>query len=126
MIVGIGTDIVQLARLEAAVGRHGERFLQRYLTTAERQAGTARGRGALPYYAGRWAAKEAAAKALGCGIGGDCGFHDLRVDNAPAGGPELHLHGAAADTAAARGVRRVHLSISHEADYAIAFVVLEG
>lgn len=124
MIVGIGTDLVALDRIRRVLARHGEAFLARTLTPAEQALARDR-RDPVPFVAGRWAAKEAVAKALGTGFGRECGLLDLEVLNDPAGRPVLALHGAAAATAARRGIVRVHLSLSHEQSHAVAFAVAE-
>lgn len=121
MIVGIGTDIVEIDRLSSALGRLSERVftaaeLNRAATTVHR----------LEYLAGRWAAKEALAKALGCGFGSKCSWLDIEITNDPAGKPQMILSGVTRATFEALGGRKVHLSISHEKNYATAMVVLEG
>ena len=85
----------------------------------------ARRKHAATYYAGRWAAKEAAAKALGCGIGEHCAFTELVIENTPSGAPRLKLEGKAAEFAARRGGGTFHLSLSHETAYATAVVIWE-
>ena len=123
MIVGMGTDIVELARLDAAIKRGGEVFLRRFCTDAE-----LRGSGEkLEYYAGRWAAKEATAKALGCGIGARCAFTDIEVVNNIDGAPVLTCRAPAALELAKRHPHLTwHISISHERAYAVAVVMIES
>lgn len=121
MVTGIGSDITSCARIRAAAEKHGQAFLDHLLTPREQ----AESRGAVSYYAGRWAAKEALSKALGCGIGADCAFTDIEILNNAAGRPEAVLSGAARKTADRAGAARIHLTISHERDYAIAMAVLE-
>lgn len=125
MIVGIGTDIVKCERIAAAYRRHGERFVCKLLCDEERVAFAG---AALPvaFLAKRFAAKEAAAKALGVGIGGRAPLHGMVVRNNEDGAPSLVFSGAAAATARDHGVVRVHLSLADEDDCALAFVVLEG
>lgn len=120
MIIGMGTDIVELARLEAAIKRGGDAFLQRIYTAAELEEGQNR----LEYLGGRWAAKEAAAKALGCGIGAGCAFTDVAVTNSPSGAPKLDCTAPAAALKKNGGLRW-HVSISHERAYAVATVIVE-
>lgn len=128
-----GIDIVEVARVRAAAERWGARFLGRVFTAGElADCGAA---GPAPRYeslAARWAAKEAAAKALGVGLSGlGAGapaagllhFHEIEVARAPDGRPELRLHGGAAAAAAARGVAQLALSLSHTAEHAVASVV---
>ena len=123
MIIGIGTDIVELDRLKAAVARNGEAFLQRVYTAAE----LAEAKDRLEYLGGRWAAKEAAAKALGCGIGGGCLFTDIEVADNAAGAPTITCRAPAAVRLAERcGNLRWHVSISHERAYAVATVIIEN
>lgn len=136
-LVGIGTDLVAIDRLGRMHRAHGERLAVRLLASSElagyRQAAagvreSVRDRDTSPaaaFLARRFAAKEAAAKALGCGIGAGAGFHDLIVGHTPAGAPRLEFSGAARTTAARLGVTTTHLSISDEQGYALAFVVLE-
>lgn len=128
-----GVDIVEIGRIEQAVTRWGERFLSRVFTPGERRDSGERMRS----LAARWAAKEAAAKALGIGLQGfgaaatvgagkAVRWLDLEVQRALTGQPTLILHGGAAERAAALGWRSVALSLSHGHDYAIALVVAEG
>lgn len=121
MIAGLGNDITECARIEQALEKHGELFLDHLLTGREKTES----RNRLSYYAGRWAAKEALAKALGCGIGEKCAFTDIEILDNEAGKPEVHLSGAAEITAKQLKAGRIHLSISHEKDYAVATAVLE-
>lgn len=125
MIVGIGTDLCEPARIAAVLARHGERFRARVLRPAERRAfadATAEAR----WLAKRYAAKEAVAKAFGCGIGAQLSFQDIEVARLSSGAPQLRLHGRGQVLAAARGVTGLHLSLSDERGLALAFVVLEG
>ena len=77
------------------------------------------------FYAGRWAAKEAASKALGCGIGSECAFNEIEVVDSPIGVPSLVFSGSAARTAAALGAKNIRVSITHEREYAAAVVIIE-
>ncbi len=124
MIVGIGIDVASITRMDRALERYGERFWERILTPRERHdlARRTADRGAA--LAGRFAAKEAASKALGAPR--DVFWHDLEVRRGELGAPSLHLAGPAAAHAAQLGVRRCHLSITHDAGVAAAVVVLEG
>ena len=121
MLAGIGNDITECARIQQAIERHGDSFLNHFLTDREQ----AESGGKLSYYAGRWAAKEAVSKALGCGIGEHCAFTDIEILNNPAGKPEAVLSGAAEKTARSLNTVRIHISISHERQYAAAVAVLE-
>ena len=123
-VLAIGTDLVETARIRDILQRRGRRLAERVLCPAEREGWDARGGGAA-LLARRFAAKEAAAKALGTGIAQGIRFVDLEVVNEAGGRPVLRFHGAAADACRALGVARAHLSISDERGYALAMVVLE-
>ncbi|MFO7857923.1 MAG: holo-ACP synthase [Ectothiorhodospiraceae bacterium] len=124
-VVGIGTDLVSIPRIAAVVERHGERFAAHVLTDGEiaewRSHGNPTG-----FLAKRWAVKEAAAKALGTGIGAAVGFRDLVTTRTDAGAPELDVVGRGATTARILGVERWHVSTSDDGAYALAFVLAEG
>jgi holo-[acyl-carrier protein] synthase len=125
MISGLGTDIVQVLRIREMIERYGESFLEKVFADDERREAQRR-RDPAQYYAGRWALKEAMSKALGCGIGEKCGWKDVSTCNLESGRPEAVLSGLALETASAMGVTRVHISISHEQEYACATVILEN
>jgi holo-[acyl-carrier protein] synthase len=125
VIVGLGTDLVAVDRIRRALGRHGERFLERVLTAGERAVCQQRPDPAL-FVASRFAAKEAGAKALGTGFQDGVRLTDLEVVRPRGQAPQLHLHGPAARYAATLGVVRQHLSLSDEGGFALATVVLEG
>ncbi|OGV48094.1 MAG: holo-[acyl-carrier-protein] synthase [Lentisphaerae bacterium GWF2_52_8] len=125
MILGIGTDIVEIERFRRLIERHGDLFLSRIFSEEERSEAASR-RDPAPYFAGRWAAKEAFSKALGCGIGAKCAWLELMVCNNASGKPEMKCQGQAAKTGTALGLRSIHLSISHEKNSACAMVVLES
>jgi len=124
-VLGIGTDLVAVPRMVALHTRHGERLAARLLAPAEHAAYRAAAEPAA-LLARRFAVKEAAAKALGTGIGAHAAFSDIELAHDPTGAPQLRLHGAAARRAEALGVRHTHISLSDEHDYALAFVILEG
>ena len=124
MIKGLGIDIVETARIRQVIERHGEQFLNRVYTPAEQAVGKIRA-SAQHFYAGRWAAKEAAAKALGCGIGSECAFNEIEIVDSEIGVPSLVFSGSAARTAAAIGAKNVRVSITHEREYAAAVVIIE-
>lgn len=126
MIVGTGIDVCEIGRLQQAVERYGDRFLQRIFTTAELAYCQGKQRTAVESLAARFAAKEAAAKALGTGIANGIGWQDIEVTRQPDGSPALLLHGRAGERAAALRVAAAHLSLSHGRAVAIASVVLEG
>jgi len=131
-IAGIGHDLVSVARLERVLqGRHGQKFLERVLTPREREYARERfgekktGRWA-EFAAGRFAAKEAVVKALGCGIGEGAGFHDLEIMPDGAGRPLCALSDRSERRLglAPEGYR-IHLTITHAGEYASAFAVVE-
>lgn len=124
MIVGIGTDLVRIERVRKVMARHRQRFIQRILTANEQKICGLKNDQAY-YLAKRFAAKEAASKALGTGIG-KVSWHDFEVRNNREGAPQLLLHGAAAERLRALGGSRVWLSLADEHDFVTAFVVLEG
>lgn len=125
MIVGVGVDMVEVARLEAALGAWGARLERRLFTPAEVTYCRAQRR-AGPAFAARFAAKEALAKALGTGLAHGVRWVDVEVRRDGQGRPVLALAGAARAEAEGRGVRAAHLSLAHDGGYAIAVVVLEG
>ena len=116
-----GVDLIEIERIHKAIDRHGDRFLTRVFTAAE----VAQSCGRIESLAGKFAAKEAAAKALGTGIWrNNIGWLDFEVRKDPeSGAPDLHLHQAAADRAARMGLDIWSLSISHDRTHAVAFVV---
>lgn len=125
MIIGVGTDLVEVRRVAAVLARHGERAHARLFTPAE-VARCGKSRAPDESFAARFAAKEAFFKAIGTGWGrGGC-WNEVEVVSGPAGAPSLRLSGTAARAAAERGVRRMHLSLTHTAELAAAYVVLEG
>ena len=124
MITGIGIDLVEIQRIRQMIKRFEQSFLDRVYTPAEqREAGYRHDPAA--YYAGRWAAKEALGKALGCGIGSRCAFTDIETTNSPTGKPVMTLSGEAAKTMAELGGKTIFISVTHEASYAIGNVIIE-
>ena len=121
MIIGIGTDIVEIARLDKSL-----ESVKKHCFSPAEIAYCDKYRESLPHYAGRWAAKEAFAKALGSGFGGACAWLDLEILNNECGKPEMHLSGTSLQTFEKLGGKTIHLSISHEKNYATAFVIIEG
>lgn len=122
-IVGMGTDIVEIVRLEQAL-RRSDKLARRVLTTPE-MAIFEQHKDPARYLAKRFAAKEAAVKALGTGIGNGVSWHHLCVENLPSGAPYLIFSGEFALRCEALGVCHSHLSISDEQHYAVATVILE-
>lgn len=123
MVRGIGIDIIEVQRIADVAERHGERFLRRIFTRLELDKTHGNPH---QYLAARFAAKEAAFKALGTGWGGGVRWVDVEIDNLPSGQPVLSLSGAARQRADAMGVDQIHLTISHTAGHAVAQVILEG
>lgn len=122
MIVGVGTDITEIVRIKKVMQKDQERFLRRIFIDSEYEIAKDKNF-SFEHIAGRWACKESVAKALGTGIGEECGFHDIEIYYTEKGAPEVRLMGAAAQTARHRDIFRVKVSISHEKNYAIAFAV---
>ncbi|HEY5380718.1 MAG TPA: holo-ACP synthase [Acidobacteriaceae bacterium] len=125
MIVGLGTDMIEIARIEQSLARFGDAFRNRVYTAGE-IAYCQRKRHAAESFAARFAAKEAAAKALGTGISRGVSWREFEVRRRPGERPEMHLSGRAAELAAALGVRHMALSLSHTRELAIAVVVAES
>lgn len=124
MIAGIGIDIVDLERMRRALARHGERFLRRVFTEGELDF-CRRRHDPVPCYAARFAAKEALFKALATGWAAGIRWHDVEVQRAEGGAPELAISGRAAEIAGGLGVRRALISLSHSEGAAVAVVILE-
>ncbi len=129
MILGVGSDITDIRRIEASLGRFGDRFVERLFTDVE-QARSDRRRDRAASYAKRFAAKEACAKALGTGMRRGVFWKDMGVVNLPSGRPTLALTGGAAErlkTLTPDGWRAsIHLTLSDEIPYAQAFVVIDA
>lgn len=124
-IIGIGTDIVEIARIEQMLERHSERFAERILHPSELERfATVVNKPA--WLAKRFATKEAFAKALGTGIGKDARFQEIETIHDTRGKPGLCLHGVTLATADALGMTSAELSIADERSYAVAFVILIG
>ncbi|MGB0215827.1 MAG: holo-ACP synthase [Alteromonas oceani] len=122
-IAGLGTDIVEIARFEMEGGSR-DRFARRVLTPDEWDIYTSHNQ-PVRYLAKRFAAKEAAVKALGTGIGRGISWQQLRVSNDEAGAPVLHYSGEFAEKCKLKGIVGAHLSLSDEQHYAVATVILE-
>lgn len=130
MILGLGTDLVNIDRIEAALERHGGRFLARSFTPAEIALADSRPAMRAATLAKRWAAKEACAKALGTGIGRGFGLIDIEVLRDDLGAPSLRLHGGAAQRLAQitppGHTSRLHLSLTDDLPWASATVIIES
>lgn len=124
MIIGIGSDIARVVRFDAAMARHGARFAKRLLGDDEQQL-FARHANPAAFLAKRFAGKEAFVKALGLGFRRGIEWGDIQVLNDALGKPVLRLSGKAADQARLAGVKSSHVTLSDEAEYAVAFVILE-
>ncbi len=124
MIIGVGTDIVEIKRIRRSIELL-PRFVCRILTAFELSAAAEKGENFHIFLAGRWAAKEAISKALGCGIGAKCSWQDIEILNDASGRPQVRFSGAAAATFGELGGKNIHLSISHEHSYACAVAILE-
>ena len=124
MIVGSGIDLVEIERIQHSVDRYGKRFLDRLYTKSEQEY-CLRKHNAAESLAARFAAKEAAAKALGTGISRGVTWLEIEVTRAPGGRPSLAFHGRAAEHARRLGVQNAALSLTHSRDMAMASVVLE-
>jgi holo-[acyl-carrier protein] synthase len=125
MITGIGTDVVSIPRIEKVLARFGERFVNRILTPQERVR-YERTRAKASHLAKRFAAKEAFAKAIGTGIRTPFTWHSVSVTRDPSGKPGLRPSAEMARYLAGRGVTSSHVSLSDDADVAVAFVLVEG
>ncbi|OYV36772.1 MAG: holo-ACP synthase [Rhodospirillales bacterium 20-64-7] len=130
MIIGLGSDLCDIRRIEQALARFGKRFTQRIFSETERARAERRPHARAASYAKRFAAKEACAKALGTGFRRGVFFSDLRVVNLPSGQPTLALHGGAAirlqALVPAGFAPAIHLSLTDEYPYAYANVIISA
>ena len=124
MIVSIGIDIIEVARIREVLLRT-PRFTERVFTTAERAYCDGRGAVSAQHYAARFAAKEAALKAFETGWRGGIAWQDVEIASRESGAPFLIFHGQVKELFARSGATAVHLSLSHTSEHAIAQVVLE-
>jgi holo-[acyl-carrier protein] synthase len=124
MVLGLGTDLIEIERIQISMDRFGERFLERVFTAGEIAYCRAK-RQSAESFAARFAAKEAGAKALGTGISRGVNWKEIEVRREMGQRPTLHFSGRAGELAAAMGVRRAQLSLSHSRKLAIAMVVVE-
>ena len=125
MVVGIGTDLIEIERVEQSIQRFGARFLERVFTAGEIAYCQQKRKTAGESYAARFAAKEAGAKALGTGISRGISWKEIEVRREAGERPTLHWSGRAAERAAELGVSRVSLSLTHSESVAMAVVVVE-
>ena len=124
MIVGLGIDVAEVERIREAIERHGQRFIERIFTARE-IAYVERKANRYERYAARFAAKEAAMKAIGTGWKRGVRWQEFEVTNLASGRPTLQFHGTAAQIADSLGVRNISLSITHTAAEGVAIVILE-
>jgi len=125
MIIGMGTDLAEVARIAESIERFGDRFISRVYTPGERAYALSKANSA-ERFAARFAAKEAGMKAIGTGWKRGVRWQDFEVVNEPSGRPTLLLSGVARQIANELGVCSVHLSLTHTKETAMAVVVLEG
>lgn len=125
MILGIGIDLVEIPRIEAALARHGERFARRVLSDAEYARFKTEVKPAA-FLARRFAAKEALSKALGTGIRTPVTWRNIGVTNHDSGCPRFEWAPVLSEWLSQRGIRRSHISMTDERSLAAAYVVLEG
>ncbi len=125
LIVGLGTDWVELSRIRALLRSHGERFKARLFTPSEIAYCDSHGARSVQHYAARFAAKEAAMKALGLGWRQGASWKEIEVTQDKNGQPHLHLSGATARTARRLKSKNIYLSLTHSKIHAAAIVILE-
>ena len=124
-VLGIGMDIVETKRIAESIERFGDRFLQRIFHEGEIAYSRSMKFPAL-HLAARFAAKEAISKAFGTGIGHEMGWRDLEIVRERGGAPRVVLHGKAEAYAKERGVKEIHVSLSHTTEYGAASAVIVG
>ena len=128
MVLGIGTDIIEISRIADAFARQGERIVKRVLTNSEyeRWENITDESQKIAFLAKRWCAKEAIAKALGTGIAQGIGFHCMNIERLPSGAPHAVLNGPALEKLNSLGAKAIHISISDEQRYAVAFCTISN
>ncbi|MFC6646566.1 holo-ACP synthase [Granulicella cerasi] len=126
MIIGIGTDLIEIARIEHSLARFGPAFLGRVYTEGEIAYCQRKVKTSAESFAARFAAKEAGAKALGTGISRGVNWKEFEVTRKPGQRPELVLHGRAREIADRLGIHRLNLSLTHSRTEAMAIVIAEG
>jgi holo-[acyl-carrier protein] synthase len=124
-LLGLGTDVIEIARVKGVYDRQGERFLHRVFTEEERRYCLGM-KFPEKHLAARFAAKEAISKAFGTGIGAQLGWQDIEVGRKDSGEPFVILHGAGETLFQQRGGSKLHLTLSHTQQYATALAILEG
>ena len=130
MILGIGSDLCNIERIEATLARHGDRFKERVFTETEQKKAESRARAIAATYAKRWAAKEACSKALGTGLRMGISWKDMAVTNLRSGQPVMHVTGWAAERlrsmTPAGHEAVIHVTLTDDHPWAQAFVVIEA
>ncbi len=130
MILGIGTDLANIDRIQSTMDRFGDRFIQRIFTPCEQAKANSRPHGVAATYAKRWAAKEACSKALGTGLRMGIAWKDMAVDNLYTGQPVMSVTGWAAERLAAMTPAGhqalIHVTLTDDHPWAQAFVVIEA
>ena len=125
MILGVGIDIIEVARIASSLEKFGERFGQRILLPEERGYCLSH-RHPAPFVAARFAAKEAISKAFGTGIGAQLGWRDMEIRRTESGEPFVVLHGKGRELFESRKAKQLLVSISHTENYAAVTAVLDG
>lgn len=125
MIVGLGTDIVEISRIDQMIERHGDTFLKRVFTELENEyCGSKKNKG--QHYAGRWAAKEAVMKTLGTGFIKGIGWKEIEVINLKSGKPTIVISGGVELHAGEMGIEEILITISHSREFATATAIALG
>ncbi|MBL7998389.1 MAG: holo-ACP synthase [Candidatus Kapabacteria bacterium] len=122
MIIGIGTDFVEVRRIQEMIEQYGAQFLRRVFTQAEQDFCNAKSERMYLHYAARFAFKEACSKAMGTGVADGFEFKDCEVVSLPNGKPEVRLHGVLAER---WNTQRIMVTLTHTEEHALAFVVIE-
>lgn len=125
MIFGTGLDIIEIERIKTSISRFSGKFEERIFTAEEIAYCRARSN-PFPHFAGRFAVKEAVMKSLGTGMAEGIRWKDMEVLNLGSGKPELKLTGKSKDLADSKNIKRIHISISHDRNYAIAHAIAES
>jgi holo-[acyl-carrier protein] synthase len=125
MVLGLGTDLIEIQRVQESIDQFGERFLNRVFTEGEIAYCLRKKKHSAESFAARFAAKEAGAKALGTGISRGVGWKEIEVRRQPGERPTLHFAGRAAERAHSMGVRNIQLSLTHSREVAMAVVSVE-
>ncbi|MCB0420290.1 MAG: holo-ACP synthase [Bdellovibrionales bacterium] len=120
----IGVDIIEMDRIEKAIRRHGDRFIN-YVYSKDEQALAQKKKSPITFWAGRWAAKEAVYKVLSANLDLGIAWTDIEILSKESGAPYVHLKGKAKDQAQKLGIQTVHVSISHCKSHAVANAFIE-